>query len=274
MAEINQFLQNLSKNSDVVKKRTRALQHLGITRFYYSFIKPNGEHLLLSDSPQTVEFYYEQQLYNNDPYMRHPDNYKSGFFNIETFKKDGFNASLAHVAQKFKTNPIVGLCEKRDDYVEFFRFWGEGGEKNTFDIANVQYANLLKAFASHFKEECAHIIRPQTEHFFSLKDLVGADLFEATKTPSVNIDAKTVRKYLKEIGLGDYVAKADLLSPREQGCMRLLLKGKSIKEIAAILKLSPRTVEHYLESVKNKFNCQFKNELFSIGEQLYEFGLI
>ncbi len=273
MTLVDQFLQDISRHSDAVKKCTSPLHHLGVTCFYYALIKSNGEHVLLTNSPQTVEFYYEQSLYQKDPYLRHPDNYKSGFFLIEHFKKDDFDESLARVGKKFKTKPIVGLADKQEDYVEFFRFWGEG-DKVQFDVANVQYANLLKAFAGHFKKECEKIIQLENSHFFSVKDLIGTKLFEHTKAPAHAIDAKSLRNFLTEIGFGEFVNKAEMLSPREQGCVKLLLKGKSIKETATTLELSPRTVEHYLENIKNKFNCQFKNELYVIAERLYEFGLI
>lgn len=51
------------------------------------------------------------------------------------------------------------------------------------------------------------------------------------------------------------------LSIREGELIFYLLRGMSIKKIAAIMSLSPRTVESYLETIKNKFNCQNKNEL-------------
>lgn len=273
MGQVSQFLKDISKHSDTVKKCTRALKHLGVTRFYYAFINEKGEHVLLSDAPDTVEYYYEQSLYYKDPYMRHPDNYKSGFFAIEHFKKNEFDESLARVGQKFKQVPIIGLCEKHEESVEFFRFWGEYGAVN-FDMSNLQYANLLKAFARHFKEECSQIIKPYDAQGFSVKELVGANLFENAAKTSSKIDAKALRSYLQEIGLGADVARADALTPREKMCMRLLLKGKSMKEMASLLLLSPRTVEHYLESIKNKFCCRYKNELFVIAERLYEFGLI
>lgn len=50
--------------------------------------------------------------------------------------------------------------------------------------------------------------------------------------------------------------------PKQQlWCLFYLLRGKSFKEIAKLMKLSARTVESYVESIKYKFNCPSKSAL-------------
>lgn len=51
------------------------------------------------------------------------------------------------------------------------------------------------------------------------------------------------------------------LSVREMECFYHFLKGKTLKEIAAILNLSKRTIESYYENIKSKFGCDTKTEL-------------
>ena len=51
------------------------------------------------------------------------------------------------------------------------------------------------------------------------------------------------------------------LTNRECECVFLLLRGKTAKEIAGLLSLSKRTVESYIENIKNKMNCQNKAEI-------------
>lgn len=59
----------------------------------------------------------------------------------------------------------------------------------------------------------------------------------------------------------------DYLSRRQISCAKLLLSGMTIKQIAAYLNLSPRTVESYVENIKTKLNCRNKTELIL---KLYE----
>jgi len=58
------------------------------------------------------------------------------------------------------------------------------------------------------------------------------------------------------------------LTDRQTECLLFLAKGMTIKQIAIKLALSPRTVEHYLESVKNKLDCHSRVELVAKALQL------
>jgi DNA-binding CsgD family transcriptional regulator len=51
------------------------------------------------------------------------------------------------------------------------------------------------------------------------------------------------------------------LSERQTECLFFLLRGKTAKEIAKILNISPRTTECHLEEIKYKLNCATKSEL-------------
>jgi len=58
------------------------------------------------------------------------------------------------------------------------------------------------------------------------------------------------------------------LSKRQLDCLFHLVKGHTVRQIATLLSLSAKTVEHYLETCKDKLNCLTKSELISAGLQL------
>ena len=64
---------------------------------------------------------------------------------------------------------------------------------------------------------------------------------------------------------------SDLLSERQNECLFYLIRGKSCREIAAILALSPRTIETHVEEIKNKLGCKNKSEVI---EKAIENGLL
>lgn len=61
-----------------------------------------------------------------------------------------------------------------------------------------------------------------------------------------------------------YKNKQIMLTARQLQCLVLSLQGKTNKQIGKNLKLSSRTVEHYLKLVKEKFECATKNHLLEI----------
>lgn len=63
------------------------------------------------------------------------------------------------------------------------------------------------------------------------------------------------------------------LSGQQKACAKLLLKGLTSKQIAKRLNLSYRTVEAYVNHLKNKLNCQNKTELvLKLQELLFNRG--
>lgn len=67
-------------------------------------------------------------------------------------------------------------------------------------------------------------------------------------------------KSLVVYGLGDKYGSV-YFTKREAECMVLLLKGKTISNVANVLNLSPRTVEYYIKNMKSKLGCRTKFEL-------------
>lgn len=60
------------------------------------------------------------------------------------------------------------------------------------------------------------------------------------------------------------------LSKKKLECLYYLVRGKTAREIASILNISPRTVEHYLEDIKFKWGCCSKSSLIELGFQYFK----
>lgn len=61
------------------------------------------------------------------------------------------------------------------------------------------------------------------------------------------------------------------LTSRETECLFLLVSGKSAKEMAKFLEISPRTVEYYIENIKSKLCVSSRSEII---EKAVEKGLL
>lgn len=61
------------------------------------------------------------------------------------------------------------------------------------------------------------------------------------------------------------------ISKQEYHCLGFLIQNRSVKEIAQLMNLSPRTVETYLNNLKSKLHCQNNSELIQFIHKLYLF---
>jgi DNA-binding CsgD family transcriptional regulator len=71
--------------------------------------------------------------------------------------------------------------------------------------------------------------------------------------------------------LEDELSNRYLLSDRQLECLFFLLRGKSDKNTAKILHLSPRTVESYIQEIKFKMQCLTREQII---EKSFREGLL
>lgn len=55
------------------------------------------------------------------------------------------------------------------------------------------------------------------------------------------------------------------LSKQQTECLYWLTKGMTLKKIAQLMKLSPRTVEAYFDVIKKKLNCYTRSDLIEVA---------
>lgn len=62
--------------------------------------------------------------------------------------------------------------------------------------------------------------------------------------------------------LSPRIMKGNYFSKREMDVVRLVMSGKSMREVALLLGLSQRTVEYYFANIKSKLNVNTKSQFF------------
>lgn len=110
----------------------------------------------------------------------------------------------------------------------------------------------MENFSNYFKQQATTLINQAEKNKF----YITCDFSQVT-LPSYN-DKIARENFLSEI-LNDY--KRLPLTNRKIECLYYLVKGMTQKQIAAHLKLSPKTVVHAVEQLKQKMNCNSRYEL-------------
>ncbi len=276
MLSWNEIVQNyIIKHSKIIKKTTKPLQdHFGIGYFTYHRIDNEGKYIVLLDRPEWAEYYVSEQIYLNDPYLRHPSVYQSGISLIESNGSDEYKEEVLKAAKKILNMDMGTLfIHKTDYYAEFFGF--SGNKKNcALESLYLNQQKILQSFAIHFKKELYSILTQMEREAGYLIDLKGDDFVNCQPINPFIASPATLIAFYKDLGLGEMIEKAAKLLLRERECLKWLLEEKSAKETAAILKLSSRTIEFYFENIKNKLCCWNKQELLKRARQLKEFGIL
>ena len=141
-------------------------------------------------------------------------------------------------------NIYNGLCfiQRYKDYYNMFAF-GSPGKNASIINFYLNHIGSLKLFIDIFQDQASLLIKEADEKRVVLPDsLKDKNTQQLLLAPSLK----------KVITIG---SKNIFFSNQEWRCWKELACGKTIKEIAQLLTISPRTVETYLQRVKLKI-CQ------------------
>lgn len=168
------------------------------------------------------------------------------------------NEKYAEAAGLDSPSQIVGMNDTQMPWralADFFRKGDEGAFKGNIrlnvpevEIMVDRHADILVSESQLFNknQQCIGISG-------SFIDITGFQLIKKTGF----YDATKKRYYL-----GDDLRQV-WLTPREIDVFKSILLGYTAKRTATILRISPKTVESYIEKLRFKFNVNSKNELIS-----------
>ena len=149
------------------------------------------------------------------------------------------------------------LClYKRDaNYVEGFYFATTRENEGFYNVALNKLAEFEK-YSAYFKE----------------KFLTATDLHIIDKMSLPTVSKESFNQFL-EVPKGRIVLHKEneliLLTKRETECLYYIAQGRSFKEVAKVLMISPRTVEYYLNNIKDKTGTYKKSELIEFYKSNY-----
>lgn len=152
------------------------------------------------------------------------------------------------------------LCEKHKTFVEG---WSFGSTKENEEILGFFINNqaIIKRFILYFKETAGDLIIPKPSNSFK----VPCAQYDLQEEIEANLK---IKEFIKETPLKKLIIHQEdnstiSLTPREAQCLFYLASGKTKKEIAKILNISPRTIEDYVANLYYKTECTTKSDLLS-----------
>jgi len=157
---------------------------------------------------------------------------------------------------------------------EFARHFLEEDHKVLMEQKCCTFLNIIK----YKDEQWRLVISEKWPVFNHNNDLIAIaskarflDYSDCLAKPFLNLDNLFNNKQtiLSSYSVDDFSS----LTPKEQECLFFLLRGKTAKQIATLMRINHRTVESYFEKIKLKMNCINKADLieksFNLGYQYH-----
>jgi DNA-binding CsgD family transcriptional regulator len=245
--------------------RYTPLNHFDYQRQYY-----DGTTLLLfGKSPKFVTQYFENELY---PTLSEVLHVRSRYIllasevelpeELDPLSKYRKNIQLA---QEAEIQHRLCIVQHYPHYCEIFCFGSHQPLAKMLDFY-MNNKELLEKFIIYFKESARSLIKLGEANKVKMNNFIDISGETVLSRPQANynelLKALELKKYhiLRPTGLVK-------LTRRELECLALTTQRFSAKEVAKSLKLSPRTVEEYLNNLKIKLGCQGKYDLIELAKE-------
>lgn len=261
---LKQFGERLDSGVDDVKRLSADFcQIFNLTMFGYVRIYHDGRIGWVTSNADQDRFLIESGAIKDDPYVDTAKGLQRGGYIWNNHRQfHGSDAFYQDRARLFQVDHGLILVKHQEDYLETACFSGSLAKKQLYNVF-LQEMALFDAFMDHFK---ASLSRPLLR--LIVEGLHLSDLKQSYSKPYESLSQKERDRLLTLCGFEKLIR----LSTRERECLRALGSGLSYQQIGRTLKLSARTVEHYLESVKNKLDLQSRSELLHLAVKFVQIG--
>lgn len=201
------------------------------------------------------------EFFRAHPTICAPKHHRSGVEIIYPKQSAPIN-SIVQI-DRFNLGLLLRVTWKSFDFVEQFTFHCPSSDfKQTLLLSNS--FSSLSVFASTFIRENQHLVKDARENLLPIGDLIGAD-FSRNKLQNLNPLLTRNNDFFDSLGIPEF----DQLSELQKFVLELMRQGHPASQIALKVCRSKRTIEHSIESIKQKLNCSSKQELLQKSDFIF-----
>ncbi len=263
----------LSYRVDILSKLAPVFEplagELGISTFGYRIFFSNGKSFGICSNEKWNSFFEYQFLSQNKHIPRYEEEVgqalKKGKYFWARIGEPDSNDRFCSMLYEFDVWNSLCIYYKNSETVDAFYF---ASTKDNKDIINFYLNNikLLERYASYFKEKFSEITN--IENLAKLSEpTLGNGVF-ANGCSGGEDEEIRVKNFSQSLPVSKLVMNKEgqsiILSKREAECLCYMAFGKTMKEIAICLNLSPRTIEFYIDNMKKKTGLSSKSQLLSM----------
>lgn len=242
---------SLSSSQDIKHLFDPVLNSIGIT--YFNYIKIYNEDCsreLLTNNAGWIDHFYKNSLYNSVGAIDVEHLMPKGYFLwSELNEKDPI---YIQGREYFNIDNGISFVIKRSDvtYLYIFAATREKHDINNFYVANI---DLLQRFIHYFNDQARSLIQEASQHRIYLP---SQQTVNHERVNNIVLSEQIREQFLEQTQVNRYflLNESDslYLTKKQADCARLFARGATSKNIAKDMSLSPRTVEGYIQEIKNK----------------------
>lgn len=255
------------KHANLLNSICSVLQTHGVTFFGYTAVDPMNRAYCLGSKVDYAANYLQRALAQNDVHT-FDSNLKATpqylFWDFCQLDKD--NEELYRIAREFDQSHTLTITRASDELIQCYHFSGQNHNEQ-LNQYYLEHLDALHLFIDYFNE-CLRTIPELAEVFqnpVSISKKSESLLLQPQEYAKVIPDINDISQYQAPVRFTQ--ANQFLLTDNERECLRWLHRGKPYDMIAQIMQVSRKTVERYVRSIKEKYQCY---TLFQLGEKIAE----
>jgi LuxR family quorum-sensing system transcriptional regulator SolR len=250
--------------SDLEQLCEDLIKKLDLGMFCYHKVYKDFSEIMFSNQTRWAEYYYKENFLSAN-YLK---NFLADKFQFFIWPSENKIITLDAVRNVCDVHQGISLFFSDGEILQIFGFATK--KENPFALNMlVNSIDLLKNFClSLIKNLEPMIARCNTQRIIpKIKPKLDLQIFHDKQN---ELGENSMRQIIKNF----------LFSPREIDCIKKLLIGKTMRETADELFISPRTVETHVENIKNKIGCNKKSELIAtlfrngVAEKMFSHMLV
>lgn len=241
-------------------------QHFGISAFGYLRAFDNGSYILISNNDAFLEAVAGQDCCFRSNYFAMQADLFCKYEPCVDIWPDEVDDEAINLYRTRGLHNGMTIAKEIDGSIEACWF-SDNQEHSAMKDFYRKHSSVLDDFINHFRNLSGTLTDPNGPA------KLGISPYLTRTYPDIGKIFKTSTPWERDIQEFSYsmnslvsteiyeIAKRYSLSPRELQCLSYVVSGYTVKEIARILNISPRTVETYLSSVRLKTECHGRREL-------------
>lgn len=248
-------------------------QTFGINYFFYALITPERKLSFIGTNIELVQHYFDAKMHMVYPFLLNTKDVKTGIYLYDSVPSEEFQTTLQQLEQKYQVKHSCLIARQDKQGCHLFGMAVPPHRKGYASLF-LNESTMLKKFTIHFEDEMRKVIAEMKGQAIDLTsfDEETAKCKDAHQLPDISLNRSKKMQFLQK--LDDFYSDNLKFTSREVDIIKPFLEGKPAREIAELICLSPRTVEHYLEGLKDKLCCYTKSELFESLNELNSLHLI